>query len=189
MAPEARIVHRIAGRMRVRVPSRRGDPAYFASVEETLRTLPGVEHVEADPLTGGILILHRADPAAVVDYAAQKGLFLAKEEDPKKAGDTVVHDMIGAPFASLGKRIRDFTGSAADLSSLAVLALLTVGVYQIARGNFGAPAWYTAFWYALGIFNRSNGEKKATSGEYTGDALRKGSAIEKGPKGGNPNGE
>jgi hypothetical protein len=158
-------------------------------VGETLRTLPGIEHVEADPMTGGILILHSADPAAIVDYAAQKGLFLAKEEDPKKAGGTIVHDMVGAPFASLSKRIRDFTGSAADLSGLAVLALLTVGLYQIARGNFGAPAWYTAFWYALGIFNRSNGEKKATSGEYTGDALRKGSAIEKGPKGGNPNGQ
>ena len=73
--------------------------------------------------------------------------------------------MVGAPFASLSRRIRDFTGSAADLSGLAVLALLTVGVYQIARGNFGAPAWYTAFWYALGIFNRSNGGKKATSVE------------------------
>ena len=45
MVPEARIVHRIAGRMRVRVPSRRGDPAYFSTVEETLRSLNGVDCV------------------------------------------------------------------------------------------------------------------------------------------------
>ncbi len=167
MLPEARIVHRMSGRMRVRVPSRRGDAAYFANVEETLRVAPGVEQVRADSLTGGVLILHRADPVALVAYAAQRGLFAAKEDDPKKAGRTVVHDAVGAPFASLSGRIRNFTGNAADLSGLAVLALLSVGVYQIARGNFGAPAWYTAFWYAMGIFNKSNGgkEKEAISGE------------------------
>ena len=168
MVPEARIVHRIAGRMRVRVPSRRGDPAYFSIVEETLRGLTGVERVEADPLTGGILILHSIGPAAIVDYAAQKGLFLAKEEEAKKRGGTVLHDVLGAPFGSFSRRIRAFTGNAADLSGLAVLALLTVGVYQIARGNFGAPAWYTAFWYALGIFNKSDSGKEAASAEAAG---------------------
>jgi len=174
MVPEARIVHRIAGRMRVRVPSRRGDPAYFSTVEETLRSLNGVDCVEADPLTGGILILHGADPGAIVDYAAQKGLFLAKEEAAKKTGGTVLHDVLGAPFGSLSRRIRSFTGNAADLSGLAVLALLTVGVYQIARGNFAAPAWYTAFWYALGIFKlgpvvkEPDGGKEQTSAEQAG---------------------
>ena len=160
MVPEARIVHRIAGRMRVRVPSRRGDPAYFASVEETLRSLPGVERVEADPMTGGILILHRVDPARYRRLCVSEEPFSGEGRGTRKGGGTAVHDALGAPFVSLGKRIRDFTGNAADLSGLAVLGLLSVGVYQIARGNFGAPAWYTAFWYAFGIFNRSNGGKE-----------------------------
>lgn len=169
MVPEARIVHRIAGRMRVRVLSRKGDAAYFATVEESVRSLHGVESVEADPLTGGILIRHAIDPRAIVEYAAQKELFLAKEEKAGKAGGTVLHDVLGAPFGSLTRRIRGFTGNAADLSGLAVLALLSVGVYQIARGNFGAPAWYTAFWYALGIFNKSNGGKEGTPAAQAGN--------------------
>jgi hypothetical protein len=32
------------------------------------------------------------------------------------------------------------------------------GIYQIARGNFAAPAWYTAFWYALGLFGNKGGK-------------------------------
>ncbi len=115
MVPEARIVHRIAGRMRVRVLSRKGDAAYFATVEESVRSLHGVESVEADPLTGGILIRHAIDPRAIVEYAAQKELFLAKEEKAGKAGGTVLHDVLGAPFGSLTRRIRGFTGNAADL--------------------------------------------------------------------------
>jgi hypothetical protein len=35
------------------------------------------------------------------------------------------------------------------------MGLLGTGIYQIVRGNFGAPPWYTAFWYAFGVFTKS----------------------------------
>ena len=86
MVPEARIVHRIAGRMRVRVPSRRGDPAYFATVEETLRSLNGVERVEADPLTGGILILHAHRSGGNRRLCGAEGAFPGKGRGSQKGG-------------------------------------------------------------------------------------------------------
>jgi len=42
---------------------------------------------------------------------------------------------------------------------MAILSLLGLGLYQILRGNFRAPPWYTAFWYALGIFTKSLSDK------------------------------
>lgn len=48
-----------------------------------------------------------------------------------------------------------------DLPGMAFLTLLGVGIYQLVRGNFAAPPWYTAFWYAMGIFTKSIMEKKA----------------------------
>jgi hypothetical protein len=59
-------------------------------------------------------------------------------------------------FAGLDKRIKDLTGGSHNIGALAFLALAGVGVYQIARGNFTAPAWYTAFWYAMNIFFKSD---------------------------------
>jgi hypothetical protein len=46
------------------------------------------------------------------------------------------------------------TGGELDIPSVFFAALLISGIYQIARGNMAAPAWYTAFWYAFGIFSR-----------------------------------
>ena len=71
---------------------------------------------------------------------------------------TVLHDSIAAGFASMDDRVKTLTGSGFDLSGLAFLALMGAGIYQIARGNFGAIPWYGAFWYALGIFSKSGGK-------------------------------
>ena len=40
-----------------------------------------------------------------------------------------------------------------NLSQFGVL--LALGIYQISRGNFMAPAWYTAFWYAFGVLTKT----------------------------------
>ena len=47
-----------------------------------------------------------------------------------------------------------------DLGTASFGALLIMGIYQISRGNFMAPAWYTAFWYALNIFLKSKPKEK-----------------------------
>ena len=83
-----------------------------------------------------------------------QGLFAIKED--KKIRVTSFHDSVSGQFAALNDRVREVTGEGFDLPGLALLALVVSGVYQIARGNFTAPAWYTAFWYALGLFGKSS---------------------------------
>jgi hypothetical protein len=52
-----------------------------------------------------------------------------------------------------------FTGGWLDLPGMAFLLLLGIGIYQIRRGNIGLPPWYTAFWYAFGVYTKSLVEK------------------------------
>ena len=54
----AHIVHRTATRLRVRVPARRFDHAYFQQLEARLADCAGVRSVEANPLTSSVLIEH-----------------------------------------------------------------------------------------------------------------------------------
>jgi len=54
--PRARIVHRTTQRLRLRIDERRRDLGYFLRLYEYLRRLPGVEEVQADPLTGSALL-------------------------------------------------------------------------------------------------------------------------------------
>jgi hypothetical protein len=54
-------VHRTTGRIRIQVPQRRHDRAYFAALAARLAQLPAVDAVEVNPLTASTLVRHAAD--------------------------------------------------------------------------------------------------------------------------------
>ena len=64
---QAHIVHRTATRLRIRVPARRLDEIFFRDLKARLAGCPGVFAVEANPLTGSVLIEHGPEfcPAAL----------------------------------------------------------------------------------------------------------------------------
>jgi copper chaperone CopZ len=156
MAPDAIVAHRTAGRLRLRVPSKKGDALYFASVRDALSAIEGVESVEVSPVTGSVLVRHTA-PFAAIKAAGPRDLFNIVETAQTET--TALHDSVSTIFGSIDDRIKGITGRGVDLAGLAFLALVAAGVYQIARGNFTAPAWYTAFWYALGLFKFGKSSK------------------------------
>ena len=165
MNTEALVVHKMAGRIRIRVPSQKGNAAYFASVKEALSACVGVEGVEVAPFTGSILVRCHGPTEGVIGWAQSQGLFVVRQEQSIKV--TAFHDAVASRFGALDDRIRAVTGEGFDLPGLAFLGLMGAGIYQIARGNFAAPAWYTAFWYALGLFGKSSGKKDGKDAKGT----------------------
>lgn len=151
MMPEARVVHSTIRRLRVRIPSKKGNGSYFSQIRERMAECPGVEGVEVNPLTGSTLILHHTKAATIADYAARNDLFRFK---PWKTAGKSLFESVEEILEIANRRLRRVTGGELDMPSLFFAALVISGIYQIARGNMGAPAWYTAFWYAFGIFSR-----------------------------------
>ena len=162
MIPDAFITHRMAGRLRLRVPSRKGDLVYFASVRDALSSVKGVDSIEVSPMTGSVLMRMSA-PFEAIDAARPADLFNVVEAPQAAEGATGLQTSVSALFGSIDDRIKSVTGKGVDLAGLAFLGLVAAGIYQIARGNFTAPAWYTAFWYAFGVFGKSG--KKNGEGE------------------------
>ncbi|MGB5197588.1 MAG: HMA2 domain-containing protein [Candidatus Deferrimicrobium sp.] len=152
--PSASIRHRMDGRLRVKIPARKGDPAYFSALAEVFSEFPGIRKVEVNPETGSALFLHSAEPDAIVAHAQGKGLFRIVESTNRP-----VHVSVGikAKYMEFDEKVKRYTGGAWDVPAVAFASLAGAGVYQIARGNFGAPVWYTAFWYALNIFLKARG--------------------------------
>jgi hypothetical protein len=58
-------------------------------------------------------------------------------------------------FQMYNRNLKKVTGGDVDIPSLIFLSLIISGIWQIARGNLAIPAWYTAFYYALGVFTRA----------------------------------
>ncbi|MGO9014806.1 MAG: HMA2 domain-containing protein [Dissulfurispiraceae bacterium] len=152
MIPEAIVCHSSPGRSRVKVPSRKGDAAYFSSLKDHFAHLEGVKEVEANAVTGSVVFMHAADLKAISTFAEDHSLFrLIKLESATPA----LSRNVVKSFRDFDKKVKKFTGNELDVPGVAFLTLLGLGIYEIGRGNFAAPAWYTAFWYSLNIFLKS----------------------------------
>jgi hypothetical protein len=149
MLPEAYVCHRTLGRLRIRVPSERGNDDFFSRVMTGFAGMGGIDRVDINLTTASVLFITKTDADAIAQYAAENGLF--KLHGPS-LGSTTLSRKIAGDFKSLNERVKQFTGGDLDVPGLAFLGLLGVGIYQISIGNFTAPAWYTAFWYSLNVF-------------------------------------
>lgn len=152
--PVAQVSHKIAGRLRVRIPSRKGDAKYLDSIKNEFSGIKGINGVEVTPLTGGVLF-HLGDISvkALAEHALSCGFFRLQEPVASPVG---LQQRLTGAFEGFNDKMKSFTGGELDIAGLSFLFLVGAGVYQIRKGNFAAPAWYTAFWYALNIFLKSN---------------------------------
>lgn len=153
MLPEAYVCHKIPGRLRIRIPSRKGNEVYFSSLGSHFSRFQGFEKLEVNEVTGSVLFVGEADVEEIADYALGNQLFVLRGAG---SPPTPVSQRILGEFGQINGRLRRFTGGEIDLASLAFVALVSAGLYQISIGEFIAPAWYTAFWYATNISLKAN---------------------------------
>jgi len=146
MLPDAYIVHRPPRRLRLRVPSKKGDRAYFAFLEAGLSQYPGVQKAVVSSTTASVLLFHDLDLTAFAEHAAIDGFF-RMHGSPLPAKP--LHARALEPLAYLDGCLKDLTRGEVDMAGIVFLGLAGLGIYQISIGNFTAPAWYTAFWYAM----------------------------------------
>lgn len=151
--PEARITHTISGRLRIKIPLKKGDTSYFESLEQKFSGCDKVQKVEANAVTAGVLLLHDSDTRDISKFAEENRLFRVESLERKQ---TPLANRMRSSFEDFSTRIKKLTGGELDLPSVAFLSLLSLSIYQIARGNFYAPAWYSSLWYGLNIVFKSS---------------------------------
>ena len=147
---DAYVSHLSSGRLRVKIPSKKGNVVFFSSLKDQLSSLPGVENIEVNPVTGSILLIHSLDSESVADFLKAQQLLKVR---PGK--DFNFHQEVTRVFNAADRQVTGFIGGGINLGALAFLGLVGAGVYQILRGNFAAIPWYSAFWYGLSIFLKS----------------------------------
>ncbi len=158
MLPDAYLSHQTSERLRLKIPSKKGDIAYFSSLRKEFSNNQGIKGIEVNPLTGSVLFIHNANKDTITELAEAKSLFRLVEKVENTEGSSL-SSKISEAFKDLNKQVGSFTGREIDIPGIAFLGLLAVGIFQISRGNFTAPAWYTAFWYALNIFLKAQPDK------------------------------
>jgi len=149
MIPIGHVTHCIETRIRIRIPSKLRDAAYFAALGEKLKKCNGVDYLRVNPLTGSLLMLHHTDVPAIAQYAEQNELFKLVPIAPSAP----VSSQIANRFISLDERLQLFSGGKIDLSSTAFFGLTVAGLFQLLRSNVW-PAGLTLLWYAASVLPR-----------------------------------
>ncbi len=146
MTPRAHVTHRIPGRIRIRLPSMRGDYEFFGRLEKEISGFPAVKSIASNPLTAGILLLHEGDAGDILAKARAMRLF-----DVQPAGS--LQERADANLEEAGRMLKRISGGAADLNGIVIVALMALAVQQAVEGNIVAPA-VTMLWYALDLIRR-----------------------------------
>lgn len=169
MLPDAYITHATQGRVRIRIPDRKGDSTYFASLKEKLAglsELPGIQRVEANPMTGSILVLHTLDLQAVdlglvAQYSEFNNLFRLKVSPPGQTSASVIRKQ--SPREVNGE-VGGRASSDIDFGMLAILGFVGVAIIQLTRGHIMMPA-ITALWYAHSLIKERQGHNNHGSAQ------------------------
>jgi hypothetical protein len=154
--PAAQISHLSARRLRIRVPERRRDTAFFATAAERISAWADVKRVETNPLTASILI-HCSDTQKLFADAAvaAEDLFEIDFDNALNSDQDKLVDRAARTFDATDAALLRWTEGQVDIRAVLFVVFLLGGIYQLFRGVVGAPA-PTLLWRAgdvLGLWD------------------------------------
>lgn len=142
----AYVVHSLPGRLRLRIPGKRGDESYFSGLCSRLSNRREVAAISVNVATGGVLVHLRSHYAAsdLAAVAEELSLFelkasLRASPPPVKRRSPLTAATAG--FNGLDRLVLEATGGYLDLKSSLFLTLLAMAARQVVRGQFMVPGF------------------------------------------------
>lgn len=166
--PRAYIAHSIPGRIRIKVPDGKGNPALLEKLRELLQSAPAVKTVDCNPLTGSVLIHYSPQPNESIPAFLSAGNgstppflldpapsnrprdIVRKRARREKPHSEAAQGVIGF-FRDLDLMVRDATGDQLDLKLLLPLVAGLLGVALLPR-TASTPLWVTLMIFAFSSF-------------------------------------
>lgn len=162
------IAHQVPGRVRLKIPSAKGNPELLRQISDTFGVIPGIEHITVNPTTGSVVLHYDTDqhhefhghfhehvgrahdyepPATQIDEIARKieeeAEYLARNSETARA------------FVDFCKRvdsdIKLATGNLIDLKIVLAVGIIGFAVLEIGPAA-ATPVWVTLTIFALNHF-------------------------------------
>jgi hypothetical protein len=163
-----KLAHQVPGRVRMKIPSAKGNTELLQQISETFAVIPGIEKVTVNPLTGSVVLHYDIEqhdafhgrlsahhgqgmpglaPATEIDDFAnkiqQEAEFLAKNSESARA----VVDFC----KKLDHEIKRNSGNAVDLKMVFAVGIIGVMLFEIGA-TAATPVWVTLAIFAVNHF-------------------------------------
>jgi hypothetical protein len=147
MAENAVIAHQIPGRIRFRLPERRGDAAYFSQLATKLGHIDAIERVKPNPATGSLVLEYSGSLNALIEQIQLQDVYINIQRNPQQPPPALSPRIPNNSFRLVSGR---------DINPLFMAAsfMLIIGVVQTLRGRILIPS-LSAFSYAFEGFRRA----------------------------------
>jgi hypothetical protein len=148
--PGAFICHQSPRRLRIKIASQKRNAEYFDQLQNKLARLQTFDRLEVNALTGSVLLVNEnLNVDHIAEHARDLRLFDLMDQNDSRA--TITTQLV-SNLGDLNTSIRRLTSGEMDLVGSLLLVLLISGLTELIRGNLRMPPWYTAFWYAFGLY-------------------------------------
>ena len=157
------IAHQVPGRVRMKIPSAKGNPELLQQICETFAVIPGIERITVNPVTGSVVMHYDVEqhdefhgrmqhhlphgyqpPVTEIDDFARKieqeAEFLARNSQSARA----VVDF----FKKLDREIRVATDNNIDLKIALAVGIIGFTVLEVGTAA-ATPVWVTLTLFAL----------------------------------------
>jgi len=158
--PTAYIKHQLPGRVRLKIPQKRGDIGYFDRIAELFADCPGITQLQLNPPAASILICHRTRTRflKIAEFAQTNGLFTITEQPEQETFSLPylpIPKLTSLSLNRLDESLMDFSRGRLDGRSLLFLALVGLAVRQMTKGRIMGPAT-SLLWYAFRLLEAEN---------------------------------
>jgi hypothetical protein len=154
----AEVLHHIAGRIRVRIPSAKSTPSVLEHICKSLTKFPGVLGVSANPMLGTLII--RYQPAIfgdvlqdLTDRASKAELFLlsAPHEEDDDPVVSLLDRGVERVFTKVNRITQETTGHAVNLKEVFPLGVLVYAVLFVDKA-IAASQWLSWVQFAISTY-------------------------------------
>jgi Heavy metal associated domain 2 len=190
MKVKIKVAHQVPGRVRMKIPSAKGNPALLDEIQKTFAAIPGIEGVDVNPETGSVVLRYDADrhddfqagfvnrmsahqpppprqrpPSNEIDALAnrieQEANFLAEHSDAARA----VVDFC----RHWDREIKVASGNMMDLKMVLCIGLVGFMIFEVGAAA-ATPVWVTLTLFGLNHFVEMQSELAESAREAEGEA-------------------
>jgi hypothetical protein len=171
MKPRLKIAHQVPGRIRMKIPSAKGNAQQLEQYRETLSLIPGIERVEVNPETGSIVLkydpdrrhdfhagfhdhvhehhgyAHHKPPTNEIDALASK----IEEEAEYLAEHSQVARVLVDFCKNADRQIRASSDNMLDLKMLLAIGVVGFTVFEVGA-TAATPVWVTLALFGMNHF-------------------------------------
>ncbi len=168
--PRLKVEHQVRGRIRLKVPSAKGNLQLLEQIKQTFDVIPGIEQVIVNPTTGSVVLQydeyrHEQFHSEIQQYLPVSHRPPSNEPDEfaekfgQEADFLAEHSHLAQSivdfFKEFDREIKDATGNLIDLKIVLAAAIIGITIFEVGA-TAAIPVWVTLVIFSLVHFVEMN---------------------------------